>query len=254
MKYVEFEIELQELLDERRFHEVDRLLAQVDAEDRPRCERLAADYGMLFDGLESWNQPTSSGALTDRILAELQTASPALPIAAERPDDYAAATPWLPIAAMAMAASLLILAFIPFSLSQRGDDRVGAYVATNDPDNLDLDDQPLEQLDWEDAQYVSTVRSPFDLPWDLTNDLVGVTTAPRLPLDSSALAVSSLDASPWIDTVQNPLRPLTQSMGTALMVIKEVTIPSAADRNADPEAKPQARGWKLPLSIGRRIT
>ncbi|TWT39304.1 hypothetical protein [Blastopirellula retiformator] len=253
MKCVEFESQLHDLLDERRFHEVDQLLSQVDAEDRTRCERLAADYAMLFDGLESWDQPTAGPHLTACVIAQLQTTSATLPIAAETPSPATPVTAWLPIAALGMAASLLILAVIPFSLNDQRDDRIGQYgmtALTDDP----TWEEPLEPLDWEDAQYVSTVRSPFDLPWDLTNDLVGVTTtAQRLPLDSTTLAVSSLDARPWIDTVQHPFRPLTQSMGSALMVIKEVTIPTSTDRD-NLEAKPQARGARLPLPQGRRIT
>lgn len=247
MKYVEFELQLQDLLDERRLHDVDRLLAQVEPEDRERCERLAAAYGTLFDGLESWNAPTCDATLTQQVLDQLQ-ADPSPAVGGSVSSGPAGA--WLPIAALALAASLLILAFIPFSLSGEKDDRLGTYVASTDADP-DWDNEPL---DWEDAQYVATVQSPFDMTWELTNDLVATTTTPpQLPLDSSSLAMTSLDAGPWLDSVQTRFRPLTQTMGSALMVIKDVTLP-APPSAADPEAKPQARGARLRTVTGQRVT
>ncbi|MFI4874794.1 MAG: hypothetical protein ACIALR_05635 [Blastopirellula sp. JB062] len=248
MKYVEFEFQLQELLDERRYHEARRLLDQVAPEDRSRCERLAAAYDTLFDGLEAWNPPPCDAALADRVLAQLPTTPPTDLTPAPR---LAKLGDWLPMAALAFAASLLILAFIPFSLRQEKDDRVGTYVATTD------DPAPLigeETLHWEDAQYVYPVRSPFDIPWELTSELVTqTTTAPRLPLDPTSLSVATLDAQPWLHTVQHPFRPLTNSMGSALMVIKEATLPHSS-RRSDDRAKPQARGASLPLAVDRRIT
>ncbi|UUO07535.1 hypothetical protein M4951_04310 [Blastopirellula sp. J2-11] len=262
MKYVEFENQLQDLLDERRLSDVGQLLARVDSSDRDRCERLAAAYDTLFDGLESWNQPSGDDVLADRVILQVQSLSAVLPPSAEDPAEenpaiFAQSGDWLPIAALSLAASLLILAFIPFSLRQEKDDRIETYVATTEgqPDlNLAVNDDSLELLDWEDAKYVSPVRSPFDLPWELTSDLVAsTTTAPRLPLDTSSLAVTSIDANPWFDTVQHRFRPLTQSMGSALMVIKDVTLPNSSNRNSS-EVKPQARGAALPISLGHRVT
>ncbi|EAQ81890.1 hypothetical protein [Blastopirellula marina] len=258
MKYVEFENQLQDLLDERRLSDVGQLLARVDSADRDRCERLAAAYDTLFDGLESWDHPSGDQVLADRVIQQVQSLSAVLPPLAAAPvaenrTIFGQAGAWLPIAALALAASLLILAFIPFSLRQERDDRIGTYVATTDgqPDlNFAMSDDSLELLDWEDAKYVSPVRSPFDLPWELTSDLVvSTTTAPRLPLDPSSLAVTSIDTNPWI----NSFRPLTQSMGSALMVIKDATLPHSTSRN-NAEAKPQARGATLPTSLGRRVT
>lgn len=255
MKYVEFENRLQDLLDERRLGDADQLLAHVAPEDHQRCERLIAAYDTLLDGLDSWNQPSGDDVLADRVIDQVQSLTTLAPATAENRSAQAATAVWLPIAALSLAASLLIVALVPFSIRQENADHTGAYVATTDADpdiNLAMTDATLDRLDREDAQYVALVRSPFALPWELTSDLVS-STAPRLPLDPTSLTVTSLDASPWIDTVQHRFRPLTQSMGSALMVIKDATLPNASPRS-DAAAKPQARGAALPISVGHRVT
>lgn len=250
MTFDEFEAQIQQLIDKDRFAEAHALLALVRSEDFDRSSELLAGYESMLIGLAAWQAPDMSGRFIEHVVDKVRSTKQ-LEKSVETDRGWGS---WLPFLSMALAASMAAVMFSPAILY----DREVAPIAWRQllvdppedrarvvgPKQVDGDAQPsLENASVMDPKIplVSVVTEgegnlsgePFD----------------SSPLDQLAMSWTAGDAqlfrgsyyvetAPLIESVSRGLKPLTETMGSAINIIKDSTIPGS--QSLPPAGPPQA--------------
>ncbi|MGY8770511.1 MAG: hypothetical protein ACKVH8_19015 [Pirellulales bacterium] len=230
MKFKEFELEIQSLMDQRKFEQAESLLTSVDREDLDRCTQLVQVYEAMYGGLSSTEEPVlamDAEEFSEGILSQLQGAS-------EQETNQSGANwsqriSWF---GLATAASLLLIA-LPFSLAEW---KFGNSV---------VQPEPTEKVSAPNSRLAGSRQTPNSLPNELDNSqaLDWNSLATRIGNSEGATNLTYTHAEPWIEGVSSRLRPLTYSMGTAFTLIRKTTdLPSDDSKPSD--TKPQVF-WRI---------
>ncbi|MEX0791860.1 MAG: hypothetical protein WD045_01900 [Pirellulaceae bacterium] len=246
MTFDEFEAQVQQLIDEDRFAEARALLALVRSEDFERSSQLLAGYESMLIGLAAWQAPDMPGRFVEHVVDKVRSTT--------RHEDAVGTGrgwgTWLPYLSMALAASMAAVMVSPAILYDREvapiawrqllsgpvtavDERVSAPEPTQVK-------EPMPTI----ANVEPTVSVVLHETMDSKDRF-----AHGSPLDELAMSWSASDSqlfggtyyvetAPLIESVSRGLRPLTETMGSAINIIKDSTIPGS--QPLSPAGTPQA--------------
>lgn len=242
MTFDEFEVQIQNLIDEDRFAEAHALLAVVRSEDFERCSELLAGYESMLIGLAAWQAPDMSGRFVEHVVDKVRSTAR---------QDKAVGTgrgwgTWLPYLSMALAASMAAVMVSPAILYDRDVAPIAwrqllskpptpSEVGTSVAEQERIEAEPLASPS-NDSLAESTI--PVVSVVADAEGYVGGGFPDGSPLDQLAMSWTAGDAqlfggpyyvetAPLIESVSRGLRPLTETMGSAISIIRDSTIPGS---------------------------
>lgn len=204
MKCDEFDARIHQLLDERTPLQTDRRLLQ-HVEDCGRCRNELDGYEDLFNGLDFFEPPKLPEDFAARIVEQVQPVRPSTKVA----------RPWLALAALAIAATLLFV-LLP-ALTGR------PARTKSEPARLAREDTPSElpgessHANSPGGQICQLSQGSADIPEGIDPEQIRLMwnqLAPELPYEQIVP----------VDQIKGGLRPITNSLAAAIDVLRS-TIP-----------------------------
>jgi hypothetical protein len=253
MTFDEFEAQIQQLIDEDRFAEAHALLAAVRNEDFDRCSELLAGYESMLIGLAAWQAPDMSGRFVEHVVDKVRSTTQ--PVEAAR-NDRGWGT-WLPYLSMALAASMAAVMVSPAILYDREVAPIAWRQLLAKPSNPSEDRasvvEPKQVLENTQTSRVNALVAEPEIPLiSVVAEAEGILNggiSDGSPLDQLAMSWTVGDShlfggpyyvetAPLLESVSRGLRPLTETMGSAINIIKDSTIPGS--QPLPPAGPPQA--------------
>ena len=220
MRCDEFEQRVHQLLDERQPVHADRSVAE-HAGACPRCQSLLDAYQDLWDGLDLLDPPPLDAEFATRVVVAVPLARP--PRQVPR---------WLPWAAMAIAASLLVLATAAWW--QRH------FETAPPPDSVPTSSQPglaVHRLGPDGGASREDKLAPSAPVTE------SIRTQPLEAIFQHLAGQLSAEHIGAVDGLAMGLRPIRESLTTAFDVLR-TAIPLRLDGQADPGSRDSASSFR----------